>query len=180
MNYWAKRVRDYDSVLVPGPPDRLVDFIDVRDMTRFMVQAAESGTVGPFNLAEPALPVQDMLVLFKGIYGSKAELVFADPDWLLAQGVKPNTELPWWIPGADHKYHFGVDGNRALAHGLTFRPFTESIRDSVAWDDANPAGGARAVSGQAGESRDLWDVTMPRERELELIERWAKTGLAAS
>src|SRR5207247_1628167 len=36
--YWAQRVRDHDSVLVPGPPDRLVDFIDVRDMTEFMVR----------------------------------------------------------------------------------------------------------------------------------------------
>jgi 2'-hydroxyisoflavone reductase len=172
MNYWVRRVRDHDSVLVPGPPDRLVDFIDVRDMTEFIVRAAERGIVGPFNMAEPPLPVHDMLTLFKGMYGSHAELVFVEPDWLLAEGVRPNTELPWWIPTEEHRYHYGVDGNKALAHGLRLRPFRESIADSVAWEDANPAGGGKRTAAQAGETADMWDVTMTRERELELLDRW--------
>jgi 2'-hydroxyisoflavone reductase len=172
MNYWAKRVRDYDRVLVPGPTDRFLNFIDVRDMAQFMVQGAERGLRGPFNLAEPALPAIDMLTLFKGIFSSNAELVFVDPDWLLEQGVSPNTELPWWIPGEDHKFQFGVDGNKALANGLKLRPFADSIRDSVQWDDDNPPGGAHQESSQAGESADLWDLTLTRDRELALLAAW--------
>jgi 2'-hydroxyisoflavone reductase len=175
MTYWAKRVRDYDRVLVPGPGDRFLDFIDVRDMATFMIQAAERGLVGPFNMAEPGLPAADMFALFKGIFSSTAEIVFVDPGWLIEQGVKPNTEMPWWVPGDDHKYHYGVDGNKALAHGLTLRPFAESILDSVAWDDANPPNGSQPgprKAQQAGETVGVWDSTLSRERELALLAAW--------
>jgi 2'-hydroxyisoflavone reductase len=168
MNYWAGRVRDYDEVLVPGPANRLVNFIDVRDMTAFMIQAAERGLVGAFNLAEPALPVSDMLALFKGIYGSTAELVFVDPDWLLTQGVKPNRELPWWVPGESQRYQFAVDGNKALRNGLTLRPFQDSIRDSVA-EDPEPPGGRQRATAQGEALRAL---SLSREREVELLEQW--------
>jgi 2'-hydroxyisoflavone reductase len=175
MAYWAQRVRDHDSVLVPGPASRLVNFIDVRDMTEFIVRQAERGGSGPFNLAAPALPIVDFLTLFKGIYDTDAELVFADPEWLLEQGVRPNTELPWWIPGEGHDYHFAVDGNKAIAEGLRLRPLGETIRDSVEWADAHPAlADGVPIDAQAGSASGPRPAFLSRERELELIEAWRR------
>ncbi len=182
MAYWAQRIRDHDVVLVPGPPDRLVDFIDVRDLAEFVVRTAERGGSGPYNLAAPPIPITDLLTLAKGIYGTNPELVFADSDWLVAEGVRPNTEVPWWIPGEDHRFHFAVDGNKAISEGLRIRPFQETIRDSVAWADAHPALGDALVTAagqQAGAAGARRPAFLARTRELELIERW-KTVAAGS
>jgi 2'-hydroxyisoflavone reductase len=179
LTYWAKRVRDYDSVLVPGPPTRPVNFIDVRDLADFVVHGAENQHSGPYNLAAPPLSIRDMLTLFMGLYDNRPELVFADPDWLLAEGVPQNTAMPWWITGDDHLHHFGVDGNKAVRDGLRIRPFEASIRDSVEWDDTRPdARAAQSAAGsQAGETLDLWAGPLSRQRELELIELW-RSGVA--
>jgi 2'-hydroxyisoflavone reductase len=173
--YWARRVRDFESVLVPGPPDRAVDFIDVRDMAAFAVGGAETGRVGAFNMAVPRTTILDALTLCMGIYGTRPELVFAGGGWLVEQGVAQNRELPWWIEGERYAYHFGVVADKAVAAGLRTRPIAESIGDSVAWaDDHAPAPAAQAPT-QAGQSAGYWDAQLARDRELELIAAWART-----
>src|SRR5260370_6713451 len=104
--------------------------------------------------------------------GRKRELVVADPGWLVAEGVRPNTEVPWWIPGEDHRFHFGIDGNKAIGEGLRIRPFEETIRDSVAWADAHPAEGGALVTGagrQAAASGGRHPAFLTRTQELELL-----------
>jgi 2'-hydroxyisoflavone reductase len=173
--YWARRVREHETVLVPGPPDRAVDFIDVRDMAEFAVGGAVSGRVGAFNLAVPRTTMLDALTLCMGMYGTSPELVFADPDWLLEQGVAQNREIPWWIAGDRYAYHFGVVADKAVKAGLRTRPLAESIRDSVQWADTHAAGSAAQPPSQAGQSASYWDAQLSRERELELIAAWQAT-----
>lgn len=170
--YWARRVRDCETMLVPGPPERAVDFIDVRDLARFTVSGAETGRVGAFNLATPRTTIRDVLTLCAGMYGTRPELVFADGDWLVEEGVAQNREIPWWIAGERYAYHFGVNADRATAAGLRTRPLAESIRDSVDWADDHPAAPPATAPTQAGQSAGYWDSTLTRERELELIARW--------
>jgi 2'-hydroxyisoflavone reductase len=171
--YWAKRVRDYETVLVPGPPNRAVDFIDMRDLARFVIHAGESGLSGAFNMATPRTTIEDVLTLCMGLYGTKPELVFADGDWLIEQGVDQNREIPWWIQGPRYAFHFGVVADKAVAAGLRNRPLVESIRDSVDWAEHDATElAAKAPSTQAGQSSGYWDAQLTRERELELIDRW--------
>jgi hypothetical protein len=123
-------------------------------------------------VAGPRTTIRDALTLFMGLYGTSAELVFADPDWLLEQGVAQNRELPWWIAGERYAYHFGVSADRAVGAGLATRPLADSIRDSVEWADHQAEQAAVAPPSQAGQSAGYWDAMLSRERELELIDAW--------
>jgi 2'-hydroxyisoflavone reductase len=178
--YWARRVRDHETILVPGPPDRAVNVIDVRDMAAFVISGAEAGRVGAFNAATPRTTILDALTLCMGLYGARPELVFADPDWLLEQGVAQNREIPWWIADEQNAFYLGVNPDRARAAGLRTRPLAESIRDSVEWAEAHPIAPAAQAPTQAGQSSSYWDATLTRERELELITAWREhTGRRA-
>jgi 2'-hydroxyisoflavone reductase len=172
--YWAARMRDYDVVLAPRPRNRLVSYIDVRDLAAWMVDRAISGTTGVFNAAAPPLAFERFLGIARDLYGSAARVVWADPDWLLQQGVKPNAELPWWVPS--EPCLFAVDVRRALASGLVIRPIEETIQDSVEWEDARPT----TVSPSSPFADKAGGALMERARELELLERWrARVGAAA-
>lgn len=173
--YWAARVRDYDEILVPRPGDRTVSYIDARDMASWIVGLAGRGATGAFNAAAPNLRFDAFLEAAREVYGSSATAVWADPEWLLEQGVKPNVELPWWVPGEPQL--FAVDAGRAVAHGLEIRPIEQTIRDSAEWEDVRPPGVA-PQSSLAGQARG---ALMSREREFELIERWrAREGVGGA
>jgi 2'-hydroxyisoflavone reductase len=124
-------------------------------------------------MATPRTTIQDALTLCMGIYGTQPELVFADGQWLLDQGVLQNRELPWWIEGERYAFHFGVVADKAVEAGLRNRPLTESIRDSVEWAEREATiDAAAAPNSQAGQSSGYWNSALSRERELELIELW--------
>lgn len=176
--YWAARVRDYDEIIIPGPPDRPVAYIDVRDMADWIVQMAENkGASGPYNCAAPAFTIKGFLEQARDLYGTKTRFVFADPDWLLAQGIRPNVELPWWVPGEDRRYNTAVDGSKAIAAGMKIRPFAQTVTDSVDWEEVRPK--QKIVPGSPFVGQATGEL-LSREREIELLAQWkAKAGAAA-
>jgi 2'-hydroxyisoflavone reductase len=170
--YWAARVRDYDEFIVPRPRDRLVSYIDVRDMTAWMISLAQRGVTGAFNAAAPALTTERFLEIAREVYGSCARAVWADPQWLLSQGVRPNVELPWWVP--DEPNLFAIDGAKARAAGLRIRAIEETIRDSAEWEDVRP----RTFAPQSKFAGQARGALLDRARELALLELWrARVGV---
>jgi nucleoside-diphosphate-sugar epimerase len=164
--YWAARVRDYDEFIVPRPRDRPVSYIDVRDLAAWMISSIEHGVSGAFNAAAPSLTIDRFLEITRDLYGRTARAVWADPEWLLSQAVKPNVELPWWVP--DEPNLFAVDASKARAAGLQIRPIEQTIRDSADWEDVRPNTFA-PQSKYAGQARG---ALLDRARELRLLELW--------
>ena len=71
--------------------------------------------------------------------------------------------VPWIMADGDELGHMQVDGRRAIAAGLTFRPLAETARDTVEWraSDLVPAAlreQPRYVLSPADEARilDAW------------------------
>jgi 2'-hydroxyisoflavone reductase len=165
LAYWAKRMRDHERVLCPGPPDRLMNYIDMRDMTAWIIASAGRGVSGAFNLAAPARTFADFLEQCRELLGGRARVEWVDPEWLLAQGVAPNTELPIWTPWPGFEFQFAVDAGKAVAAGLHVRPLAETVRASIDWDDAYGIG--RAAPGGVAIKGLLTGA-----REEELLARW--------
>lgn len=155
FTYWPHRVAEGGRVLAPGPPDRLVQFIDARDTATWLIASAERRVGGIYNVAGPRVPLEHVLDACRTVSGSNADIVWVNDDFLIAQEVGQWMELPLWIAAdPDWKDFMNKDISRALAAGLTFRPLEVTIRDVL--ESAETVGG----------------VGLAPERESALLEAW--------
>jgi 2'-hydroxyisoflavone reductase len=97
FTYWATRLARGGEILAPGPPERLVQFVDVRDLGAWIVRAVEDGLMGVYNATNQGIPWAELL--------AGAEVTWVPDEFLVEQGVGEWIELPLWI--ADPAY-FGM------------------------------------------------------------------------
>lgn len=163
FTYWPRRVAEGGEVLAPAPPERPVQFVDARDLASWIVRSAEAGTAGTFNATGPdyRLTFGRFLEECRTATGSDARFVWVEEKFLLEAGVEPWSEVPLWIPESNEamRYFLSVGNERAVAAGLTFRPLSETVRDTLAWDATRPPDTER----HAG---------LDREREAEVLAAW--------
>lgn len=142
FTYWPARVDKGGEVLAPGPGTDPIQFIDVRDLGKFIARLIDDGHTGIYNATGPTgnWTIGEFLGTCKGCASNPVELVWADPDWLVEQGVQPFMELPLWVPGAEMAGFMKIDCSKAIAHGLAFRPVAETVTDTIKWAKARPEG----------------------------------------
>lgn len=133
FGYWVHRIARGGKVLAPGHADRAMQTIDARDQAAFVVGALESGTSGTFHTVRPPASFGAMLEsIAAAVAPAGTELVWADPDFLLAHG-QTGESLPLWYAGVDADAAInGCDPAAAEAAGLVSRPLAESVRDVLA------------------------------------------------
>jgi len=133
--WWLDRMRRSGPVLVPAP-DRAIQPIDVRDVSRFMVDLVQQRATGVINVAAPAegrtygAMVRACAKVVAGDQVAEPELVWVDEDWLADQGVRQRTELPLWSKAAAP---WDVCVDRAVAAGLQCRPLIDTAADTWRW-----------------------------------------------
>ncbi|HEX8678525.1 MAG TPA: NAD-dependent epimerase/dehydratase family protein [Chthoniobacterales bacterium] len=166
FTYWPVRIDRGGEVLAPGNPKDPVQFIDARDLAEWTIRMVEKGATGIYNATGPdkELGVGDMLNGIKSALNASANFTWADADFLEAQKVSPWSDMPVWVPPR------GEDGGlsrtsikKALATGLTFRPFDVTTRDTLAWFKTLPA--ERQAELKAG---------LKPDREKEVLAEWHK------
>ena len=81
-------------------PRLALQYIDCRDLARWMLHAAESGIGGIFNtVSQPGhATMRGLLEAAVQVTGSDARLRWTSPEMIEAAGIAPWTELPVWIP----------------------------------------------------------------------------------
>jgi 2'-hydroxyisoflavone reductase len=155
FTYWPVRIADGGDVLVPDPPDRPVQFVDARDLARWMLRVGVDGPGGPLNATGPAQPTTkaEFVDRIAAAVGARCRWHWIDGQTLVDKGVEPWTELPVWLPGAEYAGLMQASSRRAVAAGLEFRRLEETAVDTLAWAKT------------AGEQRP----TLSRERERDLL-----------
>jgi 2'-hydroxyisoflavone reductase len=136
FTYWPVRVARGGEVLAPGKPSDPVQFVDVRDLGRFLSRTARESTFGMFHVVGPKDPIGigDVLDACARVTKSDARFTWADAEFLMEQGVRPWTDMPLWIPSFDaEEVYWRLDISRALAAGIEFRPLEDTVRDTLAW-----------------------------------------------
>jgi 2'-hydroxyisoflavone reductase len=143
FTYWPMRLARGGRALAPGDPGRQVQFVDVRDLAAWMVEAAARGVAGDFNATGPAerLSMGDLLEACARAGAPDAELVWAPNAFLAEHGVQEWIELPLWL---EHETFMQLDARKAVAAGLRFRPLAETVADTLTWAEADPAPLAQA------------------------------------
>lgn len=163
FTYWPARVARGGEVLAPGKPDYGVQFIDVRDLARWILDATESRLTGPFNVTGPRQPVAlgQVLDCCREVSGSDARFTWVDETFLVAKQVAPYTELPLWVPAELGGFNsFSIE--KALAHNLSFRPLIETVRDTLEWAAQRPVD-------------YVWRNGLPADREATLLAEWRRS-----
>jgi 2'-hydroxyisoflavone reductase len=145
FSYWAHRLARGGEILAPGPPEKRVQFVDVRDLGEWIVDALGRGISGTFNATSEGIPFGELL--------AAADVTWVTDEFLERHGVGEWMELPLWLGSPEWRGMHDIDVSRAVAAGLGFRPVAETIAG---------AADAPAVEG----------VGLTAEREAELLAAW--------
>ena len=157
--YWPLRLSLGGPVLAPAPPDQLVQFVDVRDLGAWLVEACAKGVSGTFNATGEPVRLDTVLAAC-----GDGELVWVDEQFLLDQGVQPWMELPLWVPREAAAF-LQMNIAAAVAAGLRFRPLEETARDTLAW--------ARETRAELVTQTTYGHAGLDPAREAELLVLWA-------
>ena len=167
-SYWPLRIAEGGDVLAPGPADRPLQLIDVRDLAEWLVHLADTRTAGVFNGTGPETPstMEAYLETCRDVAGTEANFVWVDEAFMLEQKVGPYSEMPLWVPEQFHAFE-DVDVSRAVAAGLKYRRLKDTIQDTLAW--------ARAEGQRTVDPKKLGVKIPPaltRRREAEVLAAW--------
>jgi 2'-hydroxyisoflavone reductase len=149
FTYWAHRLARGGELLAPAPPERASQFIDVRDLAAWILDAAERSLTGTYNATNEGVSWSELL--------AGAEVTWVADEFLQEHEVGPWMELPLWIPDPEWVGMHSIDVGRAVAAGLRFRPLEKTIR------------GAAEAPLQDG-------VGLTPEREGDLLAAWHARG----
>lgn len=139
FTWWPARIAratEAEPVLVPGSPDRTVQFIDARDLAAFVLQSVLAQRAGPCNVVAPPCrwTFGELMATCALVAGSAPRWVWAEAAWLEAHGVGPWMDMPLWLPDdGEHACFMRVDTSRAQAAGLQVRPLADTVRDTLSW-----------------------------------------------
>jgi 2'-hydroxyisoflavone reductase len=135
LAWWLERLIRRRAVLVPGPKDRPIQFVDARDLAGFALDSAGKGTQGVTNVASPrdSLTTAEFVNACRSITGSSAELIWIDETWLRSAGAVPWTGVPLWVDELMSPNIYDVDVSLACRRGAQFRDPTETIADTLSW-----------------------------------------------
>jgi 2'-hydroxyisoflavone reductase len=132
--YWPRRLARGGRVLAPGGPDHPAQFIDVRDLARWVIQAVEERLSGTFNATGTPTTLGQVLSCCQQVAAARSILVWVSTEALLEAGVNPWMGVPLWIAVPGWEGANAVDISKARAAGLGFRPLADTIADTLAWD----------------------------------------------
>jgi len=168
--YWPARLERGGEVLVPGKAEDPVQWIDVRDLTEWMIRMIEDENSGTYNVAGPGFPM-GMHAFVHGAHAATSapvSWVYAD-DYDFLREHRLSTSIPWIMPVGDYEGSAYINIQRAVANGLTYRPLAQTTAATLDWWHSD------AVDEERREAM----VSGPRSlmtREPEIIAAWRARG----
>jgi 2'-hydroxyisoflavone reductase len=160
--YWPVRMARGGEVLVPGKPEDQTQYIDVRDLARFIVHCVEQRHVGAFNAVCMPTHWGRFLKATRRGAESTANITWVPADFLAEQDIQPWRDLHLWADSdSPMSGSLTWSSQKAIDAGLTFRSPEETARDTLAWWNTLPE-----------ERRASLRTGMSAEREAEVLAAW--------
>jgi 2'-hydroxyisoflavone reductase len=162
FTYWPVRMADGGEVLAPGKPSDLTQYIDVRDLARFMVLCLEQELADTYNLVRNPMPFGELLSTCVDTVNPDARLTWVPADFLAEHDVQPWRDVHLWADsGSAQAGSLTWSADKALAAGLTISPLEDTVRDTLAWYRTLP-----------GERQSELRAGMSRAKEASVLEAW--------
>ncbi|WJV49196.1 NAD-dependent epimerase/dehydratase family protein [Streptomyces flavofungini] len=161
LPWWLNRVARGGAVLAPGPRGASVQYVDVRDLAAWTLDAVAAGLSGPYNVICPQghVTMGDLLDACVRVAGAPGvELVWTPPETVLAAGIEPWQELPVWLPpGELYDTMHDTSVTKALRAGLRCRSPLDTASDTWGW--------LRSLGGVAPQRADRPVVGLAPDKE---------------
>jgi 2'-hydroxyisoflavone reductase len=135
--YWVERVRRGGVIVVPGPSDGYLQWIDARDLANFVVRVSEDEITGAFHTVGPSVG-QGFIETIEQIATQVAPAGTTIREISVEDVAESGLErkFPLWSP--DRENIMALDSSLALDHGLDLRPLEDSVEDVMSWWDERP------------------------------------------
>ncbi|NIN72226.1 MAG: NAD-dependent epimerase/dehydratase family protein [Gemmatimonadetes bacterium] len=162
--YWPDRLARGGEVLVPGKKSDLVQQIDVRDLTEWIIHLLENEVHGVFNATGPASPMtmQEFVHGMRAATSSEVTWTWIeDYEFLIEHEI--TYAIPWVLPVDDNLGSQRISNARAKAAGLTFRPVALTAMETLDWYYSD---------GVTDEQRANPPMVITPEREAEILTAW--------
>lgn len=131
LHYWLRNLHQIEEVLAPGSGDDPIQFVDVRDVGRWIIESIDKERTGVFNTTAEPLRFQDFLDSCRLVTQSDASLRWLDKDFLYSQGIEAFTQMPLWVPVEEDPGFFQISSVKARQQGFATRPTRQTL--SAAW-----------------------------------------------
>jgi len=164
--YWVARAarEPLTPMLIPDSPAPVTQVIDVRDLAAWLIDCAESRTMGIYDAVGPMVTLAEWIELSREIGGHTGPLVPASDGWLAVAGVEEfmaPESLPLWLADSEWQAFCARSGDAAKEAGLAHRPISDTLTDILAWEREQGLDRARKSG-------------ISSEREAELLTRLAR------
>ncbi len=135
FSYWPVRVAKGGEVLAPVNRHQPLQVIDARDEAEWVIRSVENNLTGAFNVAGSISgTLGHALEVSQAVSQSGATITYVPYDFLQTHEVQPWQDMPLWIPQEGERLGFHTFSiEKALQHGLTLRPLTNSVEEILAW-----------------------------------------------
>ncbi|MEU1016604.1 NAD-dependent epimerase/dehydratase family protein [Streptomyces sp. NPDC005898] len=165
LPWWLNRMARGGPVLAPGPRDLEIQYVDVRDLAQWILDASAAALHGPYNLVSPMgrFTMGELLDACAEVAGAPdVSLRWTAPEAVLEAGVEPWSELPVWLaPGELHDTMHRTSSRKAISAGLEARPVAETVRDTWEW--------LRSLGGTPPQRPDRPTVGLHPAKEAEVL-----------
>jgi 2'-hydroxyisoflavone reductase len=161
FTYWPWRMSQGGEMLAPGTAADPIQYIDVRDLARFVISCVEAPTPGTFNACTPPgfATMGGLLEASRRVSGATTAVRWVDVATLRAEGLLDGPALPIWSPPTGETAGEAlVSPARAVAAGLHFTALEDTVRATLEWHRGRPV-----------EQRDKLKVGLSREAEAALL-----------
>ena len=157
FTYWVRRIAKGGDILAPA--HQQTQFIDARDLAKWIVLMVERQATGIYNATGPSYDLEHVLQECQSVVHRQDPIIWVNEKFLIEQDIRDWIEIPLWLSTQRCMPGFlKINSQKALEFGLHIRPLRETIAAVLKWDIAR-----KAPNLQAG---------LDAQKEAKLLAHW--------
>ena len=164
--YWMARLEKGGDIIIPGAPDEVVQYIDVRDLSEWMIRLLEDKAAGIYNGSGPGFSMTTNAFVHgvHACFNSPVNYIqIDDRQFLEANGLIGIQ--PWVIQLPQYAGMSKSDNSKAIASGLSFRSLSDTVHATKDWWYSDSVKQERRDNILNGENSLM-------QKEKEILDRW--------